>query len=327
MKITGAKTTVLPSRAGSRDSHCVLELQSDEGASGNALAPASAQHHVAPLLGEILLNADPRAVTLLWSRLSQANQRADGALTATIAAIDIALWDLKAKLNTEPLWRTLGGLRPRINAHVRLESDIDVDAWCRTTPGSTRGVVLASGGNVASDTTKLVRLREAFANQDYDCELMLDADERWSPKDAIRALSEIERNVDVAWVEAPIVRGDFLGHKRIGDSIRSAVCAGGRFGSAAEFLPHLHHHSLNVVQLDTARVGITAALQIADAAYGFELPIALTRSPGNLHAHLAAALPYCATMELDDRAIESDIRIENGWAIGGDRPGHGCVFT
>ena len=35
-----------------------------------------------------------------------------------IAALDLALWDLKAKLNDEPLWKALGGRRPRVNVHA-----------------------------------------------------------------------------------------------------------------------------------------------------------------------------------------------------------------
>jgi hypothetical protein len=61
------------------------------------------------------------------------------------------------------------------------------------------------------------------------------------------------------------------------------------------------------------------------------LPIALADSPGNLHAHLAAAMPYCMSMEVVDPipatgVFTTDVRIEDGWAVGGDRPGHGLVI-
>jgi L-alanine-DL-glutamate epimerase-like enolase superfamily enzyme len=313
--------------------HCVLELNADEDIVGVAIGPASIQHHAKTLVDEVLLNADPRAVAAHWQALSRANTQADGTLASTIAALDIALWDLKAKLNDEPLWRTLGGLRPRVNTHIRAPSFDDeaaFDAWCRQLNASSdvRGVVLTTSGDASEDAHRFTKIREALANPAYDCKLMLDANERWSAKDATRAISEIERNVDLAWVESPTARADFLGHKRVLDSIRGAVCAGGKLSSATDFLPHLHHHSLNIVQLDIARTGITAALQIADAAYAFELPIALTRSPGNIHAHLGAALPYAASMEVEQASnIDSDVRIENGWAVAGDRAGHGLALA
>jgi L-alanine-DL-glutamate epimerase-like enolase superfamily enzyme len=331
VKITGARTTLVHPRAGSRESRCIVELQTDAGAIGVAIGAASIHQNARRVVEELLLDADPRAVTMLWQKLSEANARSEGSLGPTIAALDIALWDLKAKLNDEPLWRTLGGLRPRVNMHMRVSTSVDdaaLDTWCRAAaPSSIRGVVLTSSGNAESDARRLSRVRDALANPAYDCELMLDADERWSAKDAIRAVVEIERAVDLAWVEAPIARGDFLGHKRVGDSIRGAVCAGGKLSAASEFLPHLHHHSINIVQLDIARTGITASLQIADAAYAYELPIALTRSPGNIHAHIGAVLPYVASMEYDDdTSVGSDIRLENGWTIAGDRLGHGLMF-
>ena len=74
--------------------------------------------------------------------------------------------------------------------------------------------------------------------------------------------------------------------------------------------------------------GISCALQLADAAFGYELPITLGGSPGSIHAHLAVAMPNFMTMEVIDPVpldgvFTSDVRIEDGWAILGDKPGLG----
>lgn len=330
MKIVSATTSLFRSGDGTGEPRCSLELHTDEGLVGVAIGDLPVHQNARALSEALLLGADPRAVVALWQTLTAANARHDGSLSTTIAALDLALWDLKAKHNEEPLWRTLGGSRPKINSHVRvpqhLSDDASFELWCKSTliPSSSRGATLTSSGQPYLDSRRLEYLRDSFRAASIEPALMLDARERWSPKDAIRAIRAMEREVDLTWIESPTTRTDFLGHKRIGDSIRGAVCAGGRLTSAAEFLPHLHHRSINVVQLDCARVGITGALQIADAAYGFELPIALAASPGNLHAHLGAVLPYCASLELNDsREIQSDVRVEGGWAIAGDRHGHG----
>ena len=70
--------------------------------------------------------------------------------------------------------------------------------------------------------------------------------------------------------------------------------------SLAEFLPHFQHRSADVVQIDIGAIGITAALQLADAAFGYELPVTLSAVPGNIHAHLAGAMPYFMSLEVVD---------------------------
>ena len=57
----------------------------------------------------------------------QAARRGEGLPETTIAALDVALWDLKAKANDEPLWKTLGGARPRANSHAGAVGPTDGD--------------------------------------------------------------------------------------------------------------------------------------------------------------------------------------------------------
>jgi L-alanine-DL-glutamate epimerase-like enolase superfamily enzyme len=70
------------------------------------------------------------------------------------------------------------------------------------------------------------------------------------------------------------------------------------------------------VQLGFQNAGITGALQIADTALGFELPVAVVAAPGNLNAHLAAALPLCMSLEIEHpltgHADWSRTRVESG---------------
>ena len=78
--------------------------------------------------------------------------------------------------------------------------------------------------------------------------------------------------------------------------------------------------------------GITGALQIADAAYGLELPVTLGGSTGIIHAHLANAIPNCITVEIphpepETKVYEWDVKIENGSAILGDKPGLGITIN
>ncbi len=114
------------------------------------------------------------------------------------------------------------------------------------------------------------------------------------------------------------------------DAIGGAVCAGAGLATIGDFLPHFERRSADVVALDIGAVGITAALQIADAAYGLELPVTLAAAPGNIHVHLAGVMPYFMSVEIVDPRpatglFTSDVRIADGWAVAGDAPGNGLV--
>jgi L-alanine-DL-glutamate epimerase-like enolase superfamily enzyme len=78
------------------------------------------------LANDLLVGQDPRGVRGLWKRMVDAVFKGGnrGAVTGAISALDIALWDLKAKLNDEPLWRTLGASVPKVKAYA---SGIDLN--------------------------------------------------------------------------------------------------------------------------------------------------------------------------------------------------------
>lgn len=329
MKITGAQISSI-ARAS------VLQLRTDESLVGIAVLRGDAPLVLRRFVDEVLLGEDPRGVTGLWQRMvnSRSGGGPSGDVMQAIAALDIALWDLKAKANDEPLWKALGGARPRVNVHAGCVDpecdDATVLQWYGNLArsGGIRGGKLKVGGDERADLRRLGLMQQALGAQAAAPTLMVDAAGQWSSKEAIRRIGEMEEQFDLTWVEAPTPSWDFLGLKRVSNGIRAAVCAGANIEFPAGFLPHLQHHSIDVVQIDTATVGITGALQLADAAYGFELPVALSASPGNYHAHVAAVMPYCASMEVVDAAagggsITTDVRIEGGWAVAGDRPGNG----
>jgi L-alanine-DL-glutamate epimerase-like enolase superfamily enzyme len=314
---------------------CLVEVGTGAGLVGVAIAPHGLRTQIEQAVQELLHGEDPRAVSSLWQRMTAARSRSGGALSAeAVAALDVALWDLKAKAQDEPLWRALGGLRPRVNVHA---------AGCdRAMDGATvyqhffaiarsfgvRGGLLEIGNDADADLQRLEQMHRALAQPGIEPALMIDFAARFAPKDAIRRVLELESRFDLTWVEEPAERHDFLGLKRVSDGIRGAVCAGER---VANLLPHLHHRALDVVQVDAAFSGITGTLQIADAAFGFELPMALSASPGNFHAHLGAVMPYCMSMEVsiaepNTGVVSSDVRIEAGWAVAGDRAGNGLVI-
>lgn len=313
---------------------CILTLATDGGLTGIAIGEAAAAATARRLAKSVLVGADPRGVTRLWQQMTRAGaSRGDRARRRAAALLDLALWDLKARANHEPLWKTLGGARPRAHAYAssagRFRGDEDLSAWFRrmaSEHGLGAGKLLV-GGDERLDLRRLASMSAALVQASPYPELMIDAGRRWSVSHAIRRMRALERRFDLTWIEGISRASDARGMKRVSDSIAGAVCVGAGFAGIAEFLPHLRQRSADIVQIDIGAIGITAALQIADAAYGLELPVTLAAAAGNLHAQVAGIMPNCMSVEIVDpdppKWLRSDVRVAGGRAIAGDLPGNG----
>ena len=94
----------------------ILYLETDENVTGISLGYGGG---IEGLFGAIE-GADPRETVALWIRMNDWLHKAgnEGAASASLSAIDVALWDIKAKLADEPLWRTLGAREGRVRAYA-----------------------------------------------------------------------------------------------------------------------------------------------------------------------------------------------------------------
>ncbi len=352
MKITGVKTTLYlyktDRRLGDANSpsgrtqaaSCLVELETDAALTGIAIGGGGVRPQICGLVDSLLVGQDPRRVQGLWKRMVDKHFKGghDGLINDAISVLDIALWDLKAKANNEPLWKTLGGNDPKTLAYASgLDmplSDQQIYDWyaeMAVSYGLTGGK-LKVGLDQDADLRRLGMMDSALRKITPDPILLIDANEYWSPKQAIRKIREMERHFDLAWVEEPARRWDFLGLRRISEGVNAAVCAGENLDTLGDFLPYLHHRSADIIQVSAGMTGITGALQLADAAYSFELPVTLGNSPGHIHAHLAPALPNVMNMEIADPVpldgiFTCDVRIENGFAIAGTLPGNGIQIN
>ena len=352
MKITGVSSTLyqftMTRRMGdanspmgrARGSGCVVELQTDSELTGITTGGGAAMPIIESLVEGVLLGQDPRNVTGLWQRMVNKHFKGghDGIANDAISALDIALWDLKAKANDEPLWKTLGGVRQPINAYASgLDmplSDEEIFGFYRTMAenyGFTDGK-LKIGLDQDRDLRRIGIMKDALSINSDEPGLIVDANEYWSPKQAIRKVREMEEKFDLMWIEEPARRWDFLGLRRICDAVRTPVCAGENLDTLGDFLPYFHNRSADIIQVGSGMTGITGALQLADAAYGFNLPVTLGGSAGHHHAHLATVIPNYVTIEVgnaesDDGVTTHDITFEGGKAILGNKPGLGIEIN
>lgn len=349
MKITGVRTKLYQfdmtrplgdanSPAGwQRTTNMAVFIDTDEGITGVTLGSTSARGYIHAFVDDLLVGRDPRGVRGLWQRMVdrvfKGNNR--GQVNDALSTIDVALWDLKAKANSEPLWKTLGASTRRVKAYASgLDmplSDEDLRAFYQDM--AAKGIAagkLKVGLDPEADLRRLGIMREALATSGKKPALMVDANEYWSPKQAIRHVRTLEEHFDLFWAEEPARRWDYRGLRKVSQSICAAVATGENLDHVSEFMPLVANEAVDVIQIGRGCSGITGGLQVADLAYAFEIPVSVMNCPGSFMAHFAAALPNHIWMEVFNAGrtagMKVDTRIEDGGIVLGDEPGLGITF-
>ena len=311
-------------------------LRTDEGIDGVATASRLGLAAI-PALSTAIVGEDPLRHRGLWERMIRASFKPgnEGATAIGIAAIDNALWDLRAKIAGVPLWQFFGALEPRVLAYASgldgALSDDELRAYYESM--AARGVragKLKVGFGVEADLRRLAIMREALGGDDVGPALLVDANEFWSPKQAVRAMRALESEFDIAWCEEPVIRTDLDGLRDVSRAIGAAVATGENLKDVHLFAALLRHGAVDVVQVNPNMAGLTTCLRAAELAQAFDRPVSLMNSAGRYGAHLAAALPHHTMMEVleagRDATFTFDSVIEDGWIVLGDSPGAGIIF-
>lgn len=312
-------------------------LETDEGVIGHALSSPAAQAGIQTMVEALIIDKDPRGVKGLWQEMLDYVFKGGqaGTVNAALSAIDAALWDIKAKLNDEPLWKTLGASEPRVRVYA---SGIDMclgdeELYRFYADMAKQGVFagkLKVGLDQEADLRRLGIMHDALAESGKRPRLMIDSNEYWSAKQAIQNISYFEKHYDLFWVEEPARRWDYKGLRKVSQSVKAAVSSGENLHTIAEFRLLIENEAVDIVQFGLSAGGVTAALKLADLAYAFDLPVSLMNSPANYNAHVATVMPNHVMKEVvaagRDRGLGSNSHIEDGWLILGNKPGFGLDF-
>jgi L-alanine-DL-glutamate epimerase-like enolase superfamily enzyme len=310
-------------------------IDTDEGITGISMGGGREMVHT--LVDRLLLGQDPRGVVGHWNRMVDHVFKSGnrGINTAAIAAIDTALWDLKARINNEPLWQTLGASCNRVRAYASgidlcLSDDEICTFYTRMAAKGVCGGKLKIGLDLDSDLRRIGIMHDALATSGKRPELCIDVNEYWSPKQTIRYMHVIEQAFDITWIEEPARRWDADGLRRVSDNVRAAVASGENLDSLEEFVPLLSGRAIDVVNVGVRSGGITGAAKIAVLADAHQTPVSMMNCAANFMAHVAATLPNHIMMEVLDNGRDSVLThthdIEDGWIVLSDRPGLGFTF-
>ncbi len=322
-----------------RDQYAALAvfLDTDLGLTGVSLGNPGQQGDIHAMSENLLFGRDPRGVLGLWQRMADFAFKGGnrGAITDVIGTLDVALWDLKAKANGEPLWKTLGASSRAVKAYASgidlCLNDDEISAFYERQAALGIGIgKLKVGLDREGDLRRISLMREALATSGREPILLVDSNEYWSPKQAIQHIRYFERHHEIFWAEEPARRWDYTGLRQVSQAVNAAVATGENLDDAADFRALIAQQAADILQIGVGAGGITGAMRVAQMADGFDLPVSVMNCPGNFMAHFAAVLPNHIWMEVvdagQDRSFNHDSRVEDGYIILGDKPGNGIEF-
>lgn len=308
----------------------ILFLETDENITGISLGYGGGVEH----LFHLIEGEDPRDVVGLWIKINDYLHKAgnEGAATLVFSAIDMALWDLKAKIAGEPLWRTLGAREGRVRAYASgLDyslSDEDLFRFYRHM--AERGVTagkLKVGLDIEADMRRIGIMQDALSVAAAKPGLMIDSNEYWSPKQAVRYISMIEERYDLIWAEEPARRWDYDGLRLVSSQVRTAVATAENLKSLSDVYPLIANEAADVLNLSSNHSGVTGCRQIANMAYAHNIPVSMMNCQANFMAQVAAALPGHTMMEVVDpgreHCLKYDNHLEDGFIHLSEAPGFG----
>ena len=314
----------------------VLELTADDGRTGvgfelqqgmpiPALAELEAQYRYNGW--SAVEGQSPLGMAMRISRPRGGNVGA-GALGL---ATETAMWDLAAQQAELPLYRLLGGTDPRVPAYgSTLDFHLDDDAF-RSWMGhfsefGMRGIKIKVGHpDVEWDLKRLSLVKEVLGE---DIDIMVDANEAWSPKEAISRMKRYDdEGFEIFWIEDPITREDYPGYAMLAAEISTSRITTGEYLGFHGKRRLLESGGVDVLNIHGQ---FQASRMAAHLAGDYGIPVSLGNTLLELGVHLAASLPECLYLEFSDlawnRLAVEPVRFEGGYAVAPDRPGHGVTL-
>ncbi|RZI72599.1 MAG: mandelate racemase/muconate lactonizing enzyme family protein [Variovorax sp.] len=287
----------------------------------------------------LLIGEDAHDVQRLWLKLArnpalQWVGRA-GITTLAQAAVDIALWDLKAKAAGVPLWKLLGGqVRERVRAYntdigwLSIPDDRLVEGARRAVAEGFTGIKIKVGSTVERDLRRLRSVREAIGP---DVTLAIDGNGKWDLATCQRFCRGAEHS-DVFWFEEPTWYDDVKGHAALARATSIPVALGEQLYTADAFSEFFAQQAIHWVQPDVTRMaGLTEVLQVCATAHSFRLPVAPHAGDmSQVHVHLAYAHPAVQVLEyipwIKDCFIDPAEVVEGAFRLP-QQPGAGTTPT
>jgi L-alanine-DL-glutamate epimerase-like enolase superfamily enzyme len=256
-----------------------------------------------------------------------------GAALQALAAIDVALWDLKGKALQQPLHRLLGARRDRVPCYasggLRRHQSIDqlvADAADFVKRGFGGMKLRLGARRFAEDADRVRAVRDVIGSE---VNLMVDLNWSLSPPDAIR-LGRMLEPFDLFWIEDPVDAEDFDGLAKVSLALDTRVTFGETLEKIDQFRLCLEKQAADCYMADVQKLGgISAWMRVAALLEASHLPLASHTEP-EVQVHLIAAAPNGLTVEYTpshDVLYKEPLKIENGLMRVPNNPGLGMELN
>lgn len=298
-------------------------------------AGGPAQYAHAKEVAGLLIGEDPSDIPRLYERLlwAGASVGRSGLATQALAALDVALWDLKAKRADLPLAKLIGAHRDSVRTYNTsggfLSAPLEEvrENAARSLEAGIGGIKIKVGHpDAAVDRARVEAVRETIGE---DTPLMVDANQQWDRPAALRMGRWLEQ-FDLVWIEEPLDAYDVEGHRQLADALDTPIATGEMLASVAEHVRLIDARACDIIQPDAPRVGgITQFLKLATLADHAGLQLA-PHFAMEIHLHLAAAYPrepWVEHFDWLDPLFEERLETREGRMLVPDRPGLGITLS
>ena len=303
----------------------IVEIHTDTGAVGYGEAPPTGAV-TGDTTGAIIGALKDHIIKTIAGRdvdefedLLQAVQKCVVKNTSAKAAVDMALWDLYGQLYKIPVYKMMGGARKSIVTDITISVN-DPEEMARDAVNAIeRGydcLKVKVGANPALDVARLEAVRKAVGP---DTCIRIDANQAWSPKEAVRILNNMqEKGLDIEFVEQPVKAHDFEGMKYVTERSYVPVLADESVFSPEDAMKIMQMGAADLVNIKLMKCGgLYNALKIASAAevYGVECMIGCmleAKVSVNAAVHLACAKNIITKIDLDGPVLCSEDPVIEG---------------
>jgi L-alanine-DL-glutamate epimerase-like enolase superfamily enzyme len=307
---------------------------------GWSYASKAAGEFVAGILREAVVGRSALEIEGIWQEMNHRLRNAGrvGAGMMAISAVDVALWDLKAKLLGRSVVDLLGRVREAVEiygsggftSYTEKMLREQLGGWAQAGIGRVKMKV---GRDAAADIERVRAAREAIGPH---VKLFVDANGGYTRKQALAMGRQFAEEYGVSWFEEPRPSDDLAGLRLLRDRGPAGMdIAAGEYGDTTLYFRRmLEAEAVDCLQADATRCGgYTGFLKVGALCEAFEMPLSAHCAP-QLHAHVGCAVQPLRHVEYFhdhhriDRMLFDGVLEQHEGTLRPDRtrPGHGLKF-
>ena len=316
------------------------QINTSEGRSGLGFSYAlriggEAQFAHATEIAPLLIGEDPSRITEIWDKLvwASASIGRSGLSVQSIAAFDIALWDLKARKARVSLAKLIGSPWDSVPCYNTsggyLQAPVEeiIEKAHQSRSRGIAGVKIKIGqDDVQKDYQRVEAVRKSLGDE---APIMVDVNQQWKRKEALNNCL-LFSDLGLTWIEEPLDAHDFGGHAQLSARVNTPIATGEMLSSAREHFDLMNQRGADIIQPDAPRVGgITPFLKVASEAERLALGLA-PHFVMEIHIHLAASSrvePWIEHFEWLEPLFNERLQIKDGRIVVPTQPGLGLTIS